>query len=99
MADDTMALLLFGDQSVDIYGFLADFCRQGNPNILAKVFMERASHRLRDEVERLGRLERAKIPAFRTLPQLNERYHSQAIKHPGIESALLCIAQIAHYIE
>ena len=96
---DKMAFLLFGDQSLDTHGFLAEFCRQGNPSILAKVFIERAGQALRDEIESLRKLERAKIPVFRTLQQLNERYHGQSIKHPGIDSALLCIAQLAHYIE
>jgi hypothetical protein len=96
---DKMAFLLFGDQSLDTHGFLADFCRQGNPSILAKVFMERAGQVLREEVDGLGALERAKVPNFRTLQQLNEKYHAQSIKHPGIDSALLCIAQLAHYIE
>jgi hypothetical protein len=50
-------------------------------------------------VDGLGKIERATIPTFRTLYQLNERYHAQSVKHPGIDSALLCIAQLAHYIE
>lgn len=39
------------------------------------------------------------MPKFRTLPQLNAGYHGQDIKFPGIDSALLCIAQLAHYID
>ena len=96
---DKMAFLLFGDQSLDTHGFLAEFCRQGNPSILAKAFLERASHALREEVDRLTKLERANIPSFKTLYQLNEKYYAQHQKHPGIDSALLCIAQLAHYIE
>lgn len=96
---DKIAFLLFGDQSLDTHAFLAEFCRQGNPSILAKAFLERASHALREEVDRLPKFERADIPEFRTLYQLNEKYHARAIKHPGIDSALLCIAQIAHHIE
>lgn len=94
-----MAFLLFGDQSLDTHGFLAEFCREGNPSILAKAFLERATHALREEVDGLTRLQRANIPSFRTLYQLNEKYHTQDQKHPGIDSALLCIAQLAHYIE
>ncbi|PKS07657.1 hypothetical protein jhhlp_006263 [Lomentospora prolificans] len=96
---DKMAFLLFGDQSLDTHGFLAEFCRQGNPSILAKAFLERASHALREEVDRLTKLERANIPSFKTLYQLNEKYYAQHQKHPGIDSALLCIAQLAHYID
>ncbi|KAK9417967.1 putative Polyketide synthase [Seiridium unicorne] len=96
---DQMAYLLFGDQSLDTHGFLADFFRQGNPGILAKTFLHQTGEALREEIERLPRLERQKIPIFRTLPQLNERYHTQTVKYPGIDSALLCITQLAHYID
>ncbi|KAI1462723.1 polyketide synthase [Annulohypoxylon moriforme] len=96
---DQMAFLLFGDQSLDTHGFLADFYRRGNPSVLSKEFLRLASDALRDEIDRLPREERRKIPIFRTLQQLNERYHAQPIKFPGIDSALLCIAQLAHYID
>lgn len=96
---DQMAFLLFGDQSLDTHGFLADFYRQGNPSVLSKTFLEQAGQALRGEIEQLPRVERQKIPIFRSLQQLNERYHAQSIKYPGIDSALLCVAQLAHYIE
>lgn len=94
-----IAYLLFGDQSLSTHAFLADFCRRGQPSILAKTFLDQAASALRDEIESLGKLQRTKLPTFRTLPQLNERYHQQKIKHAGIDSALLCVAQLAHYIE
>jgi hypothetical protein len=96
---DQMAFLLFGDQSLDTHGFLADFFRRGAPSVLSKEFLRRAGDALREEVDQLPRVERQKIPLFRTLQQLNERYHAQSIKYPGIDSALLCITQLAHYIE
>ncbi|XXH03428.1 hypothetical protein Hte_009830 [Hypoxylon texense] len=96
---DQMAFLLFGDQSLDTHGFLADFYRRGNPSVLSKEFLRLAGDALRDEIDRLPRGERQKIPIFRTLQQLNERYHAQQIKFPGIDSALLCITQLAHYID
>ena len=99
MMADQMAFLLFGDQSLDTHGFLADFCRQGSPSILSKTFLEQATQALILEIDQLPRLERQKIPFFRTLQQLNEKYHAQTIKYPGIDSALLCVAQLAHYIE
>lgn len=96
---DKIAFLLFGDQSLDTHAFIAKFCRCGNPSILSKAFLERASCALREEVDRLPKFKRANIPTFRTLYQLNQKYHAQSIKHPGIDSALLCIAQLAHHIE
>lgn len=94
-----MAFLLFGDQSLDTHGFLADFYRLGNPSVLSKEFLRRAGEALRVEVDNLPRTQRQVIPVFRTLQELNEKYHGQSIKYPAIDSALLCVAQLAHYIE
>ncbi|KAI2640016.1 polyketide synthase [Xylaria nigripes] len=98
MADQT-SFLLFGDQSLETYSFLANFLRQGKPSVYARMFLERATECLRNEVDRLPRVERLKVPIFYTLPQLNEKYHRQPIKCPGIDSALLCMVQLAHYID
>jgi len=94
-----LAFLLFGDQSLDTSAFLADFLRQGNPSVLSREFLRLATNALKDEINELPRTERQKIPEFRTLRQLNEKYHAQKIKYPGIDSALLCMTQLAHYIE
>lgn len=67
--------------------------------MLAREFLALAGDALKDEIENLPRVERWKMPTFRTLPQLNEGYHRQTIKFPGIDSALLCIAQLGHYID
>ncbi|KAI0861579.1 polyketide synthase [Xylaria cubensis] len=91
-------ILLFGDQSSDTHGFLADLHKQRPLTPLAREFLRQSGDALRDVIENLPRIEREKIPAFRTLAQLNEGYHRQEIKFPGIDSALLCIAQITHYI-
>lgn len=96
---DKLAFLLFGDQSSDTHGFLAEFFRQPNRGILAHAFLEQVGQELRKEVEALSRLERSKIPQFLSLQNLNERYHAQSIKHPGLDGALLAISQLAHYIE
>lgn len=94
-----MSFLLFGDQSLDTHGFLADFYRQGNPSVLSSEFLKRAGEALRIEVDSISQTRRHKIPLFRTLQDLNEKYHGQSLKYPAIDSALLCIAQLAHYIE
>lgn len=94
-----LAFLLFGDQSLDTHGFLADFFLRGEQGILAKAFLEQAGRALWKEVEGLPKLERARLPVFRSLQQLNQKYHAQHIKHPGIDGALLCVSQLVHYIE
>ncbi|KAL5929589.1 hypothetical protein ACKVWE_005336 [Pyricularia oryzae] len=96
---DKLAFLLFGDQSLDTHGFLAEFYRHEDRGILAKAFLDQAAQALRKEIERLPRLERSRLPVFRTLQQLNERYHAQITKHSGLDGALLCVAQLAHYID
>ncbi|KAI0434278.1 polyketide synthase [Xylaria sp. FL1042] len=96
---DQLSFLLFGDQSSETHGFLADFLRRGNPSILSKEFLRLAGDALRDEIDKLPRVERRNIPIFRTLAQLNEGYRGQRLKCPGIDSALLCIVQLAHYID
>lgn len=96
---DKLTFLLFGDQSLDTHGFLADFFRRGNQGYLAKGFLEHVARVLRKEIDGLPKLERSKLPTFRSLQQLNERYHGQKIKHPGVDGALLCISQLVHYIE
>ncbi len=96
---DQLAFLLFGDQSLDTHGFLAGFYRQDNKSILAKAFLDQAGEALRKEVEALGKLPRSNLPTFKTLQQLNEKYHAQGIKNPGLDGALLCISQLAHYFE
>ena len=96
---DKLAFLLFGDQSLDTHSFLAAFFRQEKQGLLAKAFLEQVSHALRKEVEQLGALERSRLPSFRTLQQLNKKYHVQKLKHPGVDGALLCVSQLAHYIE
>lgn len=96
---DKLAFLLFGDQSTDTHGFLAEFFRQPNRGILANAFLDQVSHALRREIEALPKLERSKIPKFQSLQNLNERYFAQGLKHPGLDGALLCTSQLAHYIE
>lgn len=96
---DKLAFLLFGDQATDTHGFLAEFFRQPERGILANAFLDQAGRALRKEIEALSRVERSRLPKFLSLQHLNERYHSQSLKHPGLDGALLCISQLAHYIE
>jgi hypothetical protein len=96
---DRLAFMLFGDQSIGTYAFLSGFYRETNQGILSKAFLNQAGEALRNEIESLGRLERSKLPVFKTLQQLNEKYHAEDLKHPGLDAALLCITQLAHYIE
>jgi hypothetical protein len=96
---DKMAFILFGDQSSDTQGFFADFCRRGNPSILAQAFLDQACTSLKHEIDRLPALKRQRFPIFSNIQELNQRYHQQDVKNSAIDSALLVTIQLAHYIE
>ncbi|PSR92000.1 hypothetical protein BD289DRAFT_481327 [Coniella lustricola] len=96
---DHLAFLLFGDQSTDTHGFLAEFFRRPGRGLLANAFLEQVAHGLRKEIESLPGIERTKIPKFLSLQNLNEKYFAQQLKHPGLDGALLSICQLAHYID
>lgn len=93
------AFLLFGDQSLNCHTFLAQFFRQSEMGHLAKAFLLQAFHNLKKLIDQMPPAERAMLPEFRTLQQLNERYHNAKLKHAGIDAALLAMAQIVHYIK
>lgn len=96
---DKMAFLLFGDQSLQTHEFLADFCYRGNPSVLSRSFLEQVGSALKEEVDQLSSLQRQKVPNFSNIDELNKRYHIGGIKYAAVDSALLCITQLAHYIE
>ena len=95
---DSMDLLVLGDQAVDTYLFLKDVLARGKSNTIFSSFLARVSAALREEVAQLPRLDRECIPDFSTVQELADRYHDQCILNPAIESALLCISQLGHYI-
>jgi hypothetical protein len=96
---EKMAFLLFGDQSLDTHDFLAEVCHRGNLSILSRSFLEQVGAALREEVDKLPSLERQRVPKFSNIQELNKRYHVGEIKNSAVDSALLCITQLAHYIE
>ncbi|KAK1783530.1 putative polyketide synthase [Copromyces sp. CBS 386.78] len=97
--EQLLAFYLFGDQSLDTHAYLASHFRKLEKGILAKSYLDQVGYALRREIEQLPRTERSKLPDFLNLQQLNERYHAQPIKHPGVDGALLCISQLANYID
>ncbi|KAK4104197.1 ketoacyl-synt-domain-containing protein [Parathielavia hyrcaniae] len=90
---------LFGDQSVDLYPFLAQFFRQERHGELAKAFLRQACYALQRQIQKLPADERGRLPSFLTIRQLNERYYNSKFKHSGVDAALLTTSQIAHYLD
>lgn len=92
-----MNVHIFGDQTADQAQLLRKICGRKD-NTLLTTFLERTSVALREEVERLPKIQRGIIPDFLTVSHLVEGYYGQGEKIPEVESALVTIAQLAHYI-
>jgi len=92
-----MNTIIFGDQTADQYALLRKACTW-NDNALLRTYLERTSVALREEIEHLPRLQREQIPDFLTVHDLVEAYYAKGAKVPQLESCLVTIAQLAHYI-
>ncbi|KAK8256702.1 polyketide synthase-like protein [Phyllosticta capitalensis] len=92
-----MNILIFGDQTADQYPLLKkSFLRKNNA--LLATFLDRASIVLRDEVERLPRTQRESIPDFLSISSLVEAYYEKGERNPQLESCLVTIAQLSHFL-
>ena len=92
-----MNILIFGDQTADQYPLLRKASTWKN-NALLNTFLERTSVALREEVQKLPRTQREQIPDFLRVNDLVEAYYAGGLKIPQLESALVTIAQLAHYL-
>ena len=90
-------VLLFGDQTAEQYPLLRKVVlRYQNPLVMS--FLERVSVVLREEIKQLPRTQRDVIPDFLTVSNLVEAYYEKGEKLPQMESCLVTIAQLGHYI-
>lgn len=94
-----LRVLLFGDQSLDTRTYIRSQLVAGRTNPLLRLFLDRVTLALRQEVSELSPLDRRHIPQFSSIDELADRTYPQVKNHPGIDSALLCISQLAHYFE
>lgn len=94
-----MRILLFGDQVFDRHTYLRSQLLVGRTNPVLAFFFHRVNLALRREIAQLSPLEARNIPAFSTIEELLDRTYSEPALHVGVESALLCVSQLAHYIE
>jgi hypothetical protein len=92
-----MNVFIFGDQTADQLQLLRRFCSRKD-NSLLTTFLERASVAVREEVQRLPKTQRDSIPDFLTISHLVEAYYEKGVKVPQVESTLVTIAQLAHFI-
>jgi hypothetical protein len=92
-----MNVHVFGDQTADQIPLLRKVVSRKD-NSLLSTFLERAAAALREEVERLPKIQREVIPDFLTISQLVEAYVELGSKVPQLESVFVTIAQLGHYI-
>ena len=92
-----MNVLIFGDQTADQYTLLRKIVSRKD-NTLLTTFLERVSVAIREEIQKLPRTQRDQIPDFLTLNHLIEAYYEKGLKVPQIESTLVTVAQLAHFI-
>jgi hypothetical protein len=92
-----MNVLIFGDQTADQTQLLRKIVARKDNTLLA-AFLERAAAAVRDEVEKLPKIKRQSIPDFLTIAHLIEAYFEEGFKVPQLESCLVTIAQLAHFI-
>ncbi|OAL39285.1 hypothetical protein AYO20_01603 [Fonsecaea nubica] len=85
-------VLLFGDQSEERFDELREIVTVTD-NPLLSAFIEKAYLVLRDEVTHLPSVTRG-LPGFTSIETLLWRYKEAGVRHPAIESALVCIHQI-----
>lgn len=92
-----MNILIFGDQTADQYPLLRKVSLRRD-NALLSTFLERVSVALRDEVQKLPRAQRDTIPDFLRVSDLVEAYFAKGVKIPQLESCMVTLAQLAHFI-
>jgi hypothetical protein len=88
---------LFGDQTADQYDLLRKACTFRNNSTLT-TFLDRISVVIREEAQKLPKIQREQIPDFLTTWDLVEAYRARGLKIPQLESCLVTTAQLAHYI-
>ncbi|MCJ1320622.1 hypothetical protein MMC15_005962 [Xylographa vitiligo] len=93
-----MDILLFGDQAVDVYPFLHRIFFQRGHTTLVTSFLNHVTTALRADISKLPRLQRQNIPPLNNLLEFLEIYHRSQRRAAPIENALLCVAQLAHFI-
>jgi hypothetical protein len=92
-----MNVFIFGDQTADQVSLLRKVVSRKD-NTLLTSFLERCSVALREEVQKLPKSQRDSIPAFLTINHLVESYYEKGVKVAQLESSLLTIAQLTHFI-
>jgi Starter unit:ACP transacylase in aflatoxin biosynthesis len=92
-----MNVHVFGDQTADQTPLLRKIVNRRD-NSLLSTFLERSASAVREENQRLPKLQRNSVPDFLTISELVEAYNDSDSKIPQVESVLVTIAQLGHFI-
>lgn len=91
-----MEVYIFGDQTADCRSFLSKvFHHRGS--LLLDCFLEQTAQAVQQEVA-IREYGFSRVPDFGTIQELSDRYYQQDVADPAIESTLVCISQLAHFI-
>ena len=92
-----MNVFLFGDQTADQYPLLRKACLRKD-NAVLSIFFERVSVALRHEIQLLPHTLRESMPDFLTVATLVDTYYEKGLCTPQLESCMVTLAQLAHFI-
>lgn len=89
-------VIAFGDQAVPYQYELQGLITKENK--VLKGFFSEAHHVLRTEISQLSPSERPRYPAATNLRELLDAHRSSKIQNCSLDSALVCVHQIAAFI-
>ncbi|MCJ1479554.1 hypothetical protein MMC13_008240 [Lambiella insularis] len=90
-------VLLFGDQTVDVYPDIKYLTRQSKHSLTLRTFLQNASDVLQSEIVKLHRWERERFRAFDSILNLAE-VHVDGGLDVVISTVLLCVTQLGSLI-
>lgn len=91
-----MEVYVFGDQTADCRSFLQKAVAR-KENVMLNVFLEKAAFAIRDELSKRS-YHQSVVPNFATVQELADRYDRTESPDAAIESTLVCLSQLAHFI-
>lgn len=89
--------VVFGDQAIPYHKELQKLIANKESHTVA-VFLAEAYHALKRDISRLSSSQRAQFPTPSTLAELLVAYQSSPGPNCALDSALVCLHQIASFI-
>lgn len=90
-------VLLFGDQTGDVYTAIKYLARQSRQSLTLRTFLRNASDVLQSETSKLHTRERERFPPFDSILSLAEA-HANGRLDVVLSTVLLCVVQLGALI-